>query len=110
MNATHTPGPWTVEGPHEFGVRYQHRIIGSHHTLGKVYVHPEPVTMTAADAALIAAAPTMLETLQLLEKSVAFDEKLNGADPTRCATGTTVDLAQVLRMCRAAIARAEGQS
>lgn len=113
-NATHTKGPWHVVEINAHWPRGCEIAIDDNNGDSRNYylatvVHDDPDELLA-NARLVAAAPVMLETLKLLEISVAFDEKLNGGDPTRCATGTTVDLAQVLRMCRAAIARAEGKS
>lgn len=61
---THTPGPWSLEGPEHFGVRDQYRATYQHPTLGTRYVWPEPISITEPDARLIAAAPALLEALR----------------------------------------------
>ncbi len=64
----HTPGPWEVHG----GIDYIH-VYGGHYNNSD---DPLAVTFTEANARLIAAAPHMKETLELISNT---SELLAGA-------------------------------
>lgn len=57
MNAKHTPGPWTVIGT-------EVRWLTDDETVTKITDHETMTPRQAANAALVAAAPAMLEALQ----------------------------------------------
>jgi len=80
----HTPGPWRIEGPTLKGPKYNLGSVNSHKT-----------TEGAANAALIAAAPDLLEALR-----AAY------SDIQRCP-GHTIDM---LGRIEAAIAKATGDA
>jgi hypothetical protein len=75
--STHTPGPWQVVGSNVYGNNLRALL-----------------PMNAADARLIAAAPEMLEALELA------DAMLSGAN---------MNASVVERKVRAAIAKARGE-
>lgn len=59
MRTTHTPGPWTVDGNEIFGPPDEGNIDS-----GVVVAR----RVNPADAALIAAAPDLLEALRMIEE------------------------------------------
>jgi hypothetical protein len=86
----HTPGPWTFN---PIGSEFSW-LEGAN---GSTIFHVDPYgnkTLNAADAALMAAAPDMLEALKDLMK----DDALTGLNPYR------------VEAIEAAIAKAEGKS
>ena len=95
----HTPGPWTLRTPEHFGVRHQYQVMFQHKTLGEMSIYPEPVTMTDADARLIASSPDLLAALRDLlarwDSQQDMDTKAGEA---------------LFENARAAIAKAEGKS
>jgi len=100
--SAHTPGPWTLRTPEHFAVRHHYQVMFQHPTCGEMSLHPEPVTMTDADARLIAAAPELLAALAAIVKEIGPQFGINDDD-----TGT---LHTVARIARAAIAKATGES
>jgi hypothetical protein len=86
----HTPGPWTIYN-HTKGID----IIFDDGEDGKTIA----TVRTAADAALIAAAPDLLEALQLAYRH------LNGGSDSL----TPMEFAKAFKMARAAIAKALGE-
>lgn len=91
---THTPGPWTVGA--KDGVWVGPVVMAEDKTRGIAYVCGE----SAANASLIAAAPAMLTALREIAEWCEY-QLGNGSD--------SGDL-QTLRMCRDAIAKAEGRT
>lgn len=88
MSAKHTPGPWriTAQGKHVVSVED-----------GRICAAPEHMAKWNwdANARLIAAAPELLEALELIANT----------DPVEAA----LDPQRAVRVARAAIAKAEGQ-
>ena len=63
MSTQHTPGPWKIEkndAYEEYWVQLEHYTVG-----------PARIVFTKADAALIAAAPDLLDALQLCEGNIS---------------------------------------
>lgn len=87
MDAKHTPGPWEMSGPTLKGNGYNIGSVNSHRT-----------TEGEANAALIAAAPEMLEALEAI--ATHFDTP---------ASGRLCNISDLLNDARAAIAKAKGQ-
>lgn len=75
-NAQHTPGPWTVEkrtdmeiAINQYEGRYQHTVCEIHHA------RSDDLTARAyADADLIAAAPELLEALELAYQALSEEK------------------------------------
>ena len=84
----HTPGPWNYKSPLE--------VVGSDGTTIKLIglTHAQYET-DEANARLIAAAPELLEALQLLSASLPLNHKVDS---------------KVVAKCRSAIAKAKGES
>jgi hypothetical protein len=82
----YTTGPWTVAaGPTYCAIRTDARVIADMRLVGLHY--------NKADAALIAAAPELLEALKLAVRQNSHDMLMTGEE---------------LRKCEAAIAKATG--
>lgn len=95
----HTPGPWTVSeymDDGRLGVLSEKNEI-----LCAVSVGLKP-----ADAALIAAAPDLLEALELM---VALPVRYN-ANRIEIDCGSHGEAMEIVRKARAAVAKAEGRS
>lgn len=85
----HTPGPWRVEsGPYYRAIRVDGEVIADMRQIGRSF--------NESNAQLIAAAPELLEALELLVDN-----------PYR--EGTESD-ERLRRIARAAIAKAKGES
>ena len=90
----HTPGPFRVGEM----VRQSIRIEEPERTAALVLVEPGRVRQAEAAAALIAAAPDLLECAKMLALVCAEN-----------ALENTPERAEILAMARAAIAKAEGR-
>ena len=63
MSTQHTPGPWVIrknDAYEEYWVQLEHYTVG-----------PASIVFSKADADLIAAAPELLEALQLCEGNIS---------------------------------------
>jgi hypothetical protein len=73
----HTPGPWTTaEGPTYCAIRTDARVIADMRLVGLHY--------NKADAALIAAAPELLEALKLAVRQNSHDMLMTGEELRKC--------------------------
>ena len=104
---SHTPGPWEVYGPvdmdywviHQYPNRYYQRVATAH------WNHPENPSAVLSNAALISAAPDLLEALENL---VAINEAHNKA--VEGVIGRPVEWKDgYLDEARAAIRKARGE-
>lgn len=98
----HTPGPWTaVYSP---GMKGPGVHIRPHkNTLDIAYANSSDNERPEADARLIAAAPTMLETLEQVK------ELLEGIDADRLSTSEFKDMERADELLAKAIKRARGE-
>jgi hypothetical protein len=104
MNAQHTPGPWRVCSPSAENGR--HEIYAGNQLVAQSFnwmLDATGADYAIADAALIAAAPELLEALKCALRQL---ETLGGAR-RRHAEGADAIHAEVLEYCDAAIAKAE---
>ena len=102
MTRKHTPGPWTTD-EREHNDPYQHvRILGGSRAIAELWIDDAPVpeynAEQYANARLIAAAPELLEALQILLDCVTDIREINMED--YCPNS--------LLLARAAIAKATG--
>lgn len=110
--ATHTPGPWDVEGSNgdfligsraHWIARLFHR---QSHMPGTTSLAPEPREVMA-NAHLIAAAPLLLEALETAREWLAF---LESDDERAMPVGRLLLVEQALDSADAAIAAARGEA
>jgi hypothetical protein len=115
--AKHTPGPWSFSRWDQFGDArfYVAQAEGAPYTpnhsdvavLIAETVSGERVAIQEANARLIAAAPGLLRTLELILGSLEFEQHMHSnADPKR----STIDFPRAIEMARAAIAKATGSA
>lgn len=95
MGALHTPGPWSIAGPHAQRINYTVLTIGP--ASGWVCAVPIDVPRAEANARLIAAAPDLLEAL------IAARKHLDGCT---CAPSSGCAAARDRLIIDAAIAKA----
>lgn len=110
MFGKHTPGPWTVSGQAARSRYITVSAEGCGRVVARIPFTPEriaersPSLITdAADAALIAAAPSMLEALRKAETILAVDRERRARKGLEDTIG-----ASVLALVRSVIAEAEG--
>ena len=103
----HTPGPWEaiVTGEEKHIIEYQTET-GSIACIAQCM---GTSAISAANAALIAAAPELLETLKELANLVEADQRGDDdAVPARWARPSYSAIAEAVNEARAAIAKAKG--
>ena len=96
MTHTHTPGPWRIDGNDDLPLA----VIEDNEDGTGICEIGERTPLNLANAALIAAAPEMLAALQLIADSVTF---------TGMSQAAPLQLDAVIKVAKAAIARATGQ-
>lgn len=96
MKPKHTPGPWKVEqhGNKEFPTCTEFEIWNQNTHVTTIHEHVEDIRIDIANANLIAAAPELLEALEMARAIVA------------CYPRNASDLARI----DSAIAKARGES
>ena len=105
----HTPGPWYIDG-HEIKVNKPERAYledGAPETICGMLSSVSPQE-TKANARLIASAPDLLEVCRQLVWKLSHSHSPSGRGDD-CRPGTIDRNDRVVRMARAAIAKAEGQ-
>lgn len=81
MNTKHTPGPWNISSANLYAVNARGRGIATAHGTDDVNYSDffPPTEEAAANARLIAAAPELLEALQMFTASVHTCDYCDGS-------------------------------
>ena len=107
QEAEYTPGPWVHYDDSADGKTNRHEIAAFGKTICHIY-HSVP-EQDKANARLIAAAPELLEALELMLKPAIKCLEANGATKANNGVTLTYSVRQIENY-RAAIAKARGQS
>ena len=117
MSAQHTPGPWSIEGPDDFGDFNVH-CARERAVVAAVVSNLRPSDEVAANAHVVSAAPEMLVQLKGLLGFARFIISATNLDTDRTKIElrnngefvAEVPLALLLEHSEAAVAKAEGRS
>jgi hypothetical protein len=105
MKTKHTPGPWTVEKftrEHEW-VRMRARVTDGEDTVAQLFDSAFE-DRNHANARLIAAAPEMLEALELTLEALFQNPELNF-----CKGPMAIETFEAINSIKAAIRKAKGE-
>lgn len=100
-----TPGPWSQEGPDEFG---DHNILhpGDALAIGAVVSNLRKPAETLANAHLIAAAPDLYEAVSRAARMFRHYEELHRAKGTKDGDDKAASNAGIAEFCEAALTKA----